>query len=254
MNKTVKRLIAFVLMIFMMSSSMLSCSFFEDKQEQSEEPFVGKLSEKATWLKEATSDNVVKAGVVSILYGVAPNEMKDCYYSSDKIEITALINFYCNIEVKEVAPDVIEGMNGGGGSNIVLTYNDGSTKTLLYRHGYYVIGSEVFQATTNETFDYRTTFDLYKRIDYQKLSYVYTNTETPQRVGQTDSVSDFRFRIIEAEEDAYLSATHYIETDFGRIYILSETTFYLDNSYYVFHYYELIEGQLFSAFLTAEID
>ena len=250
MTKTMKKAIAFILMICTLSASMISCSFFNGMWQENEEPFAGKLSEKATWLKEATSDNVVKAGVVTLLFGVAPGTLKDCHYSTEKSDITALISFYSNLEIEEVDPGVIEGMNGGGGLNIVLTYADGSTNILEYRHGYYVIGSEVFKATTEEKYDYQTTFDRYQRIEYEKLSYVYTNTEEPQLVGQTDSISDFRFRIIEAESDTYLTATHYIEMNIGKIYILSATTFYLYNQYGVSNYYELIEGQSFRDFIT----
>lgn len=251
MGKTLKKTIAFLLMICILTASMLSCSFWGEKAE---EPFVGKLSEQATWLNEVTADNVVRVGVLHIFYGVHPSTLMDSYYSTTESEIVAFIDFYKNLEVEEVNPDEIKEVYGGGGRNIVFTYADGSSKTIYMTQGCFIIGSQVFKPKAADDFDYKTGFDRYSRMGYDKLSNVFTNTEESELVGETDDISDFIFKAIEAEEEAYLNATHYIEVEFGRIYILNEKQFCVNTLGGSIKYYELVEWQSFSDFITAKSD
>ena len=251
MNKVIKKTIVFILICCTLTASMLSCSLFERKSD--DQPFFGKLSEQATWLNEVTADNVVRVGVLHIFYGVHPSTLMDSYYSTTESEIVAFIDFYKNLEVEEVNPDEIKEVYGGGGRNIVFTYADGSSKTIYMTQGCFIIGSQVFKPKASDDFDYKTTFDRYSRMGYDKPSNVFTNTEEPELVGETDDISDFRFKAIEAEEDAYLNATHYIEVEFGKIYILSETQFCVDKTKAI-DYYELMEGQTFSDFITEKSD
>lgn len=250
MTKTLKKLIAFLLIICGLTVSMLSCSFWGEKAE---ELFVGKLSDQATWLKEASSENVVRVGVLRLINGIHPSTLMDCYYSTTESEIVAFIEFYKNLEVEEVSSDKIEAVIGGGGINIEFTYADGSSKTIHKTQGYFIIGSQAFKPKASDDFDYKTTFDRYSRMGYDKPSNVFTNTEEPELVGETDDISDFRFKAIEAEEDAYLNATHYIEVEFGKIYILSETQFCI-NKIKAIDYYELMEGQSFRDFITVKTE
>ena len=249
MNKTVRRLIPFVLIVCIFCTALSSCK----PSEEARQNFNGKLSEKATWLKNLTADTVVKVGVVDIVYGVAPGTLASCYYSTDKTEIAGFISFYSNLEIEQVDSSVIDGKNGGGGKNYVFTYADGSTDIVYFRHGYYVVGSEVFKAKSTGKYEYKDTFERYLRfVDSDKISNVFTNTEDVQCVGTTEAVGDFRFKRIETEEDAYLSSTHYIEVSFGKIYILSETRFCV-KFYNELKYFELIDGQSFRDFITPKV-
>ena len=251
MTKTLKKLIAFLLIICGLTVSMLSCSFWGEKAE---ELFVGKLSDQATWLKEASSENVVRVGVLRLINGIHPSTLMDCYYSTTESEIVAFIEFYKNLEVEEVSSDKIEAVIGGGGINIEFTYADGSSKTIYMTQGCFIIGSQVFKPKAADDFDYKTGFDRYSRMGYDKLSNVFTNTEESELVGETDDISDFIFKAIEAEEEAYLNATHYIEVEFGRIYILNEKQFCVNTLGGSIKYYELVEWQSFSDFITAKSD
>ena len=252
--KNITKAICCILSLCLLCTALFSCTLFEEWQQDSsndsQQKFSGKLTEKLAWLNDATGDTVAKVEVKKLSFGVDPGTTADCYTSTDKTEILDFISFYRSLEIDEVDSSVIENMNGGGGLDIIFTYTDKSTQTIKYRHGYYVIGSQVFKARGSDTPDYKSSFDLsYRFLDGGTKCDVFTNEDECECVGQIGSVGDLRFTIITAENDDYLTATHYIETGFGRIYILSNTEFCVYEADYQ-AYYELIDGQSFRDFIT----
>ena len=246
MNKLIIKIVSFILMICALTCSMFSCFIFESKESDAS---VCKLSDKLVWLKEADADKVVRVGVLHYVHGIHPAVPMDCYYSSDRSEIVDFIDFYKNLEIEEADSSEIEDLLGGGKSNVVFTYSDGNSSTICLTQGYLIIGSQVFECKISDGFDYKKMFDRYSRLEYDKVSKVYTNTEDAMLIGETDSVADFRFKATEADADSYVAATHYIELEFGKIYILSERKFCIDTNKSI-KYYELAEWQSFRDFLT----
>lgn len=252
--KTITKAICCILSLCLLCTTLFSCTLFEERQQDSnndlQQKFSGKLTEKLAWLNDTTCDTVAKVEVEKLIFGVAPGTTADCYTSTDKTEIADFISFYRNLEIDEVDSSVIENMNGGGGLNIIFTYTDKSTQTIKYRYGYYVIGSQVFKARGSDTPDYKPSFDLsYRFLSGDTKCDVFTNEDEGECVGYVESIGDLRFTIITAEHDDYLTSTHYIEASFGRIYILSNTEFCVYESDYQ-AYYNLIDGQSFQDFIT----
>ena len=247
MNKTVKKLIAFVLIVCAFATSMSSCSGL---------PFAPKLSSKVSWLKNANADTVVKVLIDENAYGMAPGSIFSSYYSEDKEVIEKIITYFCNIRVSRDYSGRVYQIDGGSGRTVTVTFADRGTKSLLFKHGYFIDGNKVYKTYTSENIrDYYSEFNRYFRFNtYKNTGSVYTNTEDAICVGEAEKIGSWHFIYLSEmdDEDDYLQATHYIEVSFGKIYILSETRFCV-KFYNEIEYYELIDGQSFIGFITPKV-
>ena len=210
----------------------------------------GKLPDKATWLKSASADTIARIDIRREYYGVAPGSLVSCYYSENKDAIEEFIAYLSTLDIERVSSDILNGMNGGGGKNIVFTFSDGTRKTIKIRHGYYCEGSDIFNISSSNTSTFENASEQYLRFMVSKNSAnVYTNTDEPTLVGQLNNLASLNFRKITIDGTTIDNATHYIDTDFREIYILSETTFcYMELN--KIHCYELIDGQSFYELIT----
>lgn len=188
-----------------------------------------KMSRVKTWLAKTDADDVVRMEEFKSVNGLSPGARVTCYYTESTEIIEAYLNYYANARVTvKLFPEFVF---GGGSTSIVFTFADGSTKTLTnstngYSNGlFYLVphGSTKVRYEGEKDVFYR--FNAYSDEDVE----IYTYGENSRLIGESDvDASDLYFIKYDGDVAEGAEPTHFLETDFGRVYIYSDTLCYID--------------------------
>lgn len=184
------------------------------------------------WLNSENADQVVKVEHTNQSYGVAPDEPKACYYSTDKEIIAQYLDWYGDAKLIPTIRHLFA-YNGGGAHRVTFTFADGSTKEIYVRHGYYVGDLCCFDVIADSELQITGQMNSFYRFNVTKNNYsIYTCGDTPELVREHEKgASKLYFEPYEGEVDPSLEPTHYIDAQFGKVYFLTDTLCYIESHY-----------------------
>ena len=250
MTRIVKRIFVFVLMTCLLSAMTVSCTVLDKIADLS---FKGNLPEKADWLQGLSADSVVKIDIKDSSYSVEPGSTDHCYYTENKEVIEKIIEVYHNLRIKRDTSGRHNEVIGGDSRMVTFTFADGHTEELYFHNGYYIQGLLVFDIVFgNKVHNYFNECERYSRfVTLSNEANVYTNTDEPQLVGKAENIELWEFVDIDPveETDSPEKAMSYVDSSFGKIYVLSDTGFCVEKLGEL-SYYELTNGQTFGDFIT----
>ena len=241
-----KRKIALCLVIcILLSFTLTGCA------EGSGNPLAIRIAGKNPWLD---ASNIVKVEEYVTYHGVAPRAYRTVYYAEDRETIDKIVNYYEWSFIFPTSLRKLERICGGGSRKVIFTLSDGSTEVLDFYHGCYTQGDRAYRVINTSYYDI-SALDTYSQLISQKdkCPVLRTNTAEPEKVGEVD-VSSWKLKYIPLPEEALDKATVYIEIDFAKLYIISDTVCCLEeHNSGEYHYYNLLEGETFAPLIEMAV-
>ena len=240
-----KRYCFLLTICILLSFCLVSCNLITDTGV-----LTHKLTDKESWLCEVSAENVTRIDVINQNYGVAPGTLAICYFTDQEKVIKKAIEYYSGIDVTRVSENEISNIDSGSGQKVVFTLSDGSTQTISFKYGYYVDDDgNAYRKETSIEFKHSQEMNEYYKFQTSQLDYdVYTDTYNPTKIGSVDNLTSWHFVEKSTLEEKPCEASMYIDAKFDKLYIISNTEFYITNerkdvTFYTC--YELIDGYSF---------
>lgn len=193
--------------------------------------FAFKMSRFKPWLSNTNTDEVVRMEMINSTAGVAPGTRITCYYTEDTNIISAYLEYYAELKVTlKLIPELV---GGGGTSKSVFTFADGSQEILSNSPSGYSNGLIYLTPHTDISPDLEYEGEMNKFYRFESHSKaaikIYTFGEKEELVEEKIiDQSDLFFTEYAGEVSEDAVPTHYLETDFGKLYIYSDTLCYID--------------------------
>ena len=180
------------------------------------------------WIDEGAS-NAARLEIINYNYGVAPNSQVKCFYTTDKGVIADALNHYGSLRVSPVWNLTDMGLYVGGASkDVVVTYADGSEKTVGFANDYYAFGLFLLNVNGSASYGGDGMKAFYRFMANDEGYKVYTADENRELVKEVaEGASELGFEVYEGEADR-ADATHIIETPYATIYVITDSVCYLD--------------------------
>ena len=181
------------------------------------------------WLQEMTAEEIAEVKIIIEAVGVAPGMFKDIVTSEDETAIARIFEAYYWLDTWPISKE--EGaIYGGGAVTVIFTLHNGTEKTLYINNGNY--------CDTNGNY-----FDLLYTPKFEETdNCVYSiGFITYQGHGKVFDANDNAICYIPMDELEFMvvvdelvldtkAITHYVETEFGKLYFLSDIYFYIEGS------------------------
>lgn len=242
-----KRKIALCLVIcILLSFTLTGC------EEGSGSPLAIRIAGKSPWLD---ASNIVMIEEYVTYHGVAPRAYRTVSYAEDRETIDKIVNCYEWSFIFPTSLRKLERLDGGSSRKVIFTLSDGSTEVLNFYHGCYRQGDRAYRVINTSYYD-RSALDTYAQLISQKekCPVLRTNTAEPEKVGEVD-VSSWKLKYIPLQEEPLDTATVYIEIDFAKLYIISDTVCCLEeHNSGKYNYFNLLEGETFAPLIKMAIE
>lgn len=179
------------------------------------------------WLQEMTAEEIAEVKIITEAVGVAPGASKDIVTSEDETAIARIFEAYYWLDTWPISKE--EGaIDGGGAVTVIFTLDDGTQKKLFFNNQNYcdtngnyfsLLYTPRFEETDNCV--YSIGF-----ITYQGHGQVFdANDNTICHI----PMDELEFMVVVDELVLDTKAiTHYVETEFGKLYFLSDIYFYIE--------------------------
>ena len=248
MKKTTIRIVSAMLLTVMMMLAFSSCGSGADSVISL------KMSTLNPWLEDTDSSEIVKIEEIHTYYGIAPETKTMSYYSEDAEVICAYMKWLADATLSPKI--IVENMGGGGSTEMVFTFKDGSTKEISIKQGLYHSFLLLFEVKS-EAFLKRESMNTFYRFNVSRDEYsVYKCGDDSQPIKTVETgAGELRFIYLKDIEAPETEPTHYLDTSFGKVYIYSDSLCYIDagedDIYANNGYYELY-GASFSELINNE--
>ena len=236
MKKTTIRIVCVMLLTVMMMLALSSCGSGVDSIISL------KMSTLNPWLEDIDPSEIVKVEEIHTYYGIAPGIKMMSYYSEDAEVICAYMKWLADAKLTPVIPKI--GIGGGGSTEMIFTFADGSTKEISINQGFYH-SFLMFFKMNSEAFLKRESMNAFYRFNTSRDEYsVYKCGDDSQPIKTVETgAGELRFIYLKDAEAPETEPTHYLDTSFGKVYIYSDTLCYIDageeDAYQNNGYYEL---------------
>ncbi len=181
------------------------------------------------WLQEMTAEEIAEVKIIIEAVGVAPGAFKDIVTSEDETAIARIFEAYYWLDTWPISKEEGE-VDGGGAVTVIFTLHDGTQKELFFNNENYcdtngnyfsLLYTPKFEETDNCV--YSIGF-----ITYQGDGQVFdANDNTICHI----PMDELEFMVVVDELVLDTKAiTHYVETEFGKLYFLSDIYFYIEGS------------------------
>lgn len=200
------------------------------------------------------ASNVVMIEEYVTYHGVEPRAYRTVYYTEDSAKIEQIVKYYRGSFLIPTSLKRLQSKDGGSSKTVTFTLADGSKEVLYFYHGCYRQGDHAYRVINTSYYDI-SALDTYAQLISQKdkCPVLRTNTAEPEKVGEVD-VSGWKLKYIPLPEEALDKATVYIEIDFAKLYIISDTVCCLeeyDSGEY--NYFNLLEGETFAPLIKMAV-
>lgn len=181
----------------------------------------------AEWLNDVSAENIAEIKIISEAVGVAPGTFKDISTTTDEAVIERVFEDIFLSEVISIPKSEGE-VDGGGAITIKFIFKGGQVKELHLNNGNYrdtngnhfeLLNVPSFNEEDNSTKSYGF-------ITYRGYGELYDAGG-----GTICSFWMDEIEFIKVTDDIVLDTkpiTHYVETEFGKIYFLSDEYFYVE--------------------------
>ena len=184
------------------------------------------------WINDIDSTSVVKVEKIRVFDSSEPNIGVINYYSTDAEVIDEFIEWFGKRKISPTFPEVVY---GGGSTEYIFTFADGSSKEIKSRGAFYdLISSSECKAEMNIFYRFNASSESYS---------IYTYGEGEELVKNAESgASKLSFVRCDTEQSPDGEPTHYIVASFGKVYFYSDSLCYIESLYdgnFMNGYYEL---------------
>jgi len=195
----------------------------------SSEPEVMYLSDFEKWLSSVTPDGILEIKMEQKYPSVYSNQFYRTFYRTvDRDVITDVLMRY---QSTVLDPIHINDVPVEGGSHLILEFvlTDGSRHTIFFEAGYYKQAESVYYDISEDPSisSYETSDRFFSLNTKEKMYTAYTKDGSA--IAELTELPLLEFDYYSRSEgytqDMY---THYIETEIGRLYIVSETVFFFE--------------------------
>ena len=241
-----KRKIALCLVIcILLSFTLTGCA------EGSGNPLAIRIAGKNPWLD---ASNVIMVEEYVTYHGVEPRAYRTVSYAEDSAKIEQIVKYYRGSFLIPTSLKRLQSKDGGSSKTVTFTLADGSKEVLYFYQGCYRQGDRAYRVINTSYYD-RSALDTYSQLISQKdkCPVLRTNTAEPEKVGEVD-VSGWKLKYIPLPEEALDKATVYIEIDFAKLYIISDTVCCLEeHNSGEYNYFNLLEGETFAPLIEMAV-
>ena len=188
------------------------------------------------WLNEINVDDITEIKIINEAVGVVPGAFKNISSAIDKTVISKIYEDCYWLDTTPITKE--EGqMYGGGATTIRFILNDGTVKEIYINNGNYKdINDNYYELLNIPKFDENDEYVCsYKFVTYKGHAQIYDNYDKA-----ICSIPMSEIEFIKVIDEIVLEGkpvTHYVETEFGKLYFISEIYFYIDG---------IVEGDIFN--------
>ena len=221
MKKATIRIVCVMLLTVMMMLALSSCGSGVDSIISL------KMSTFNPWLEDTDPSEIVKVEEIHTYYGIAPETKMMSYYSEDAEVISAYMKWLADATLSPKI--IVENMGGGGSTEMVFTFKDGSTKEISIKQGLYHSFLFLFEVKS-EAFLKRESMNTFYRFNASRDEYsAYKCGDDSQPIKTVETgAGELRFIYLKDAEAPETEPTHYLDTSFGKVYIYSDSLCYID--------------------------
>ena len=242
-----KRIALCLILCILLSFSLSGCA-----QNKDGNPFAIRIAGKAPWLD---ASNIVMVEEYVTYHGVQPSASRTIYYAEDSATIEKIVKYYRSSFLIPTSLNKLTRLNGGRSETVRFTLSDGSTEVLYFYHGCYKQGNHAYRVINTSHYD-RSKMNSYVQLTSQRdtCDVLRTNTSEPEKLGEVD-VSNWRLKYTGCSFEKQYDAVVYIEIDFAKLYIVSDTLCYLveyNSGFY--EYFELMDGETFAPLIEIAVE
>lgn len=217
-----KKLTAIILLISLLAAVLTACG--KDNGDEDMLPDVITLAYFEEWMSEVKISEIAEVKTVTEYLGVEPGSLKEITSTSDPLGINEVIDACRTIELRPITKEEAE-IDGGVGFTIKLILKSGGEFSVTLNNWNY----------SDEKGNYYTLDSLPEIPSHVDPSHSYSVVALQSRydvydaddsaVGVINGLGDIEFRYYEGDSAAMRDYQRYITTEFGKIYICSETVF-----------------------------
>ncbi len=179
------------------------------------------------WLNDASAENIAEIKIISEAVGVAPGAFKNISTTTDEEVIERIFKDVYFSEVISISKSKAE-IDGGGAITVKFIFKGGQEKELYINNGNYRDDNgDYFELLIIPSFNEEdNATKSYGFITYQGYGELYD--------AGGNAICSFwmeELEFIRVTDDIVLDTkpiTHYVETEFGKIYFLSDEYFYVE--------------------------
>lgn len=173
------------------------------------------------------SKDIVEIKIITEGVGVAPGTFKDISSSTDKTVISRIFADYYWLDVSHISKKEVQ-FEGGGAVTVKFVLNDGTVKVIYINNGNYRdTNGDYYELLYTPKFNENDEYvSCYGFITYEGHAQVYDKSDNA-----ICSIPMNEIEFIEVIDEIVLDEkpiTHYLETEFVKIYFISEIYFYID--------------------------
>ena len=202
------------------------CGYYPIHIAPPENHFLRNLS-GCEWLCEVSNDDIVEIKIIDEAVGVAPGTFKYIRTTRDPDVISKIFEKYYWLDTTPISAE--EGqIDGGGAITVRFTLIDGTVKELFFNNGNYLADNGYyFELSYTPNFEDSDNFvKSYGFITYQGQG---TVKDAEGNIICSILLDELEF--VEMVDDIEIGdnpVTHYADTEFGKLYFLSEVYFYVE--------------------------
>ena len=201
------------------------------------------------------ASNVVMIEEYVTYHGVAPRAYRTVSYTEDSAKIEQIVKYYRGSFLIPTSLKRLQSKDGGSSKTVTFTLADGSKEVLYFYHGCYRQGDHAYRVISTGYYD-RSALDTYAQLISQKekCPILRANTLEPEKVGEVE-VGSWRLKYTGCSREQQYDAVAYIEIDFAKLYIVSDTLCYLveyNSDFY--EYFEPMDGVTFAPLIEMAIE
>ena len=216
--------------------------------ERPDYPTYSYLDDYEVWLNDIEPDDILEIKDISEYVAVAPGNLKTVQRTVDQDVIARMLDSYKNLIMSPISKEDTM-IDGGSAYTVEFLLKSGETKSLRFNNKNYVAGDDVYfniKYIPSLT-PYSNVTDSYSFVTYAQTFDLYTNEDDPKLLGEYSGLENLEFVTL-SDSSKMGDAEYYILFDAGKIYIVSDTVFYVSRKPNSYEWYELADKQKFSDF------
>ncbi len=185
------------------------------------------------WLNETKAEDIAEIKIITEAAGVAPGTFKNIARSVEETAIARIFEAYYRLNTTPVPREMGE-IDGGGAVTVKFIFKDDTQKDIYINNGNYrdTNGNywELFYTPNFEAEEYASSYGF---ITYQGTGILRSCDPTGMERQYICQFPMDEIEFAEVTDEIVLDTKelcYYIETEFGKLYFLSEIYFYIDGA------------------------
>lgn len=245
-----KKIAAIILLIAMLATALTACG--KDNGDEDTLPDVITLAYFEEWMDEVKISEIAEVKTITEYLGVEPGSLKEITSTSDPLGINEVLVACRTIELRPITEEEAQ-IDGGVSFTVKLILKSGDVRSVTLNNWNYGDGKGNYYTLDSlpEIPSHIDPEHSYSVVTLKGDHDVYDSDDTA--IGVIKELGDVEFRDFVGDSSAMRDYQSYVSTEFGKIYICSETVFrFVDVDMGEEVYYELTGENTFSKLIIKE--